>query len=279
MCYAGLLHQRYSGPGMPHHKGYAKDFDTPEMFPGRMGDIAKLKSLAGHERPDKPWLGKRRRLIFISDMGDALSASIPFEYLFQQIVWNVTSHLGMRHDWQWLTKRPARMAEFSAWLATEKGTKWPSNLWAMTSITDAGSVKRMGLLEGVGDADTTRVLSVEPLEGPVSLELDRHAGIHGVIVGGGSGSLARPCKQEWIEEVVRDCRANDRTVFVKQLGACFDGNRGGRPLVGKRMGRKDVDKLGDDHGQNWDEWPENLRVRQLPERQLSSRFSLEGSAA
>jgi hypothetical protein len=41
-----------------------------------------------------------------------------------------------------------------------------------------------------------------------------------VIVGGESGAGARPCALEWIEDVVRDCRAAKVPVFVKQLGAC-----------------------------------------------------------
>src|SRR3712207_7534850 len=42
-------------------------------FPGRMAEAALWSDLTGTDRPDKPWLNGMPRLIFISDMGDALS--------------------------------------------------------------------------------------------------------------------------------------------------------------------------------------------------------------
>src|SRR6185295_13086529 len=67
-CYAGQLHERF-----PNNKGFAPEFTTPKLFPGRMAEAARWPDLAGQQRPEKPWLGRMPRLIFVSDMGDALS--------------------------------------------------------------------------------------------------------------------------------------------------------------------------------------------------------------
>src|SRR5437667_9313219 len=70
-CYAGMLHTRW-----PNHRGFAKDFLVPEMFPGRMEKAAAWPDLNGKDRPGSPWLDGLPRLIFISDMGDSLSKRI-----------------------------------------------------------------------------------------------------------------------------------------------------------------------------------------------------------
>src|SRR3712207_3863109 len=67
-CYAGQLHHRW-----PHNPGFASDFDVPQLFAGRMAAAAAWSDLADLARPSKPWLNGMPRLIFVSDMGDALS--------------------------------------------------------------------------------------------------------------------------------------------------------------------------------------------------------------
>ena len=43
-------------------------------------------------------------------------------------------------------------------------------------------------------------------------------GIHWAIVGGESGSKARPIKQEWIEEIFKQCKQQGTAFFFKQWG-------------------------------------------------------------
>lgn len=79
-----------------------------------------------------------------------------------------------------------------------------------------------------------------------------------VIVGGESGPGARPCDVAWIRAIVSQCRAAAVAVFVKQLG--------GSP----RMTLKDWEathtnlRLRDRKGADPAEWPEDLRVREMP---------------
>ncbi len=92
-------------------------------------------------------------------------------------------------------------------------------------------------------------------------------GIDWVIVGGESGSKARPCNVEWIESIVAQCRGADVPCFVKQLGANpretpspeDDEYADTGMLV--PMYRIKHPKGGDPA-----EWPERLRVREFPGR-------------
>jgi hypothetical protein len=104
-CYAGLLGTFRAG-----HKGYADKFETPKLYPGRMAMAARWDSPDEKDRQGKPWLNGLPRLIFISDMGDALSAPVPVDYLRSEIIENAVSKDGRRHLWLWLTKRHGRWA-------------------------------------------------------------------------------------------------------------------------------------------------------------------------
>src|SRR5262249_48146612 len=156
--------------------------------------------LTGRSRPGKPWLNGAPRVVFVSDMSDALSANVPFEYLRQEIVEHVTSTSGSAHEWLWLSKRPERMAAFSAWLA-ERGVAWPANLWAGTSVTSQATTSRIRQLQRVGGEETTRFLSVEPQVERIDLRRWLPS-IDWVVHGGESGRGARDFKLDWAREVL-----------------------------------------------------------------------------
>jgi protein gp37 len=86
-------------------------------------------------------------------------------------------------------------------------------------------------------------VSAEPLLGPLRLGLDGEL-IPGMyqwlVVGCESGKNRRPCKLEWVESIVDQCRAANIPVFVKQLDI------GGKCVT-------DINKF-----------PEHLRIRQVP---------------
>ena len=249
-CYAGILHLRHGQDELQPNKrtnpGYATKFETPRLFPGRMQEAARWSDLQGSERPDKPWMNALPRLIFISDMADALSATVGFEYLKAEVIDNVASPNGQRHVWLWLSKRPNRMAEFSTWLL-KHSIRWPDNLVAMTSVTSEKTIGRVEQLQKV--QCKLRGLSIEPLWSSVQLPLD---GIDWAIVGGESGSGAKPFDLGWAREILRQCRDHATAPFVKQLGA-------------NPMDRGDRIKLNDSHGGDWSEWTDDLKVREFPE--------------
>jgi protein gp37 len=182
-------------------------------------------------------------------MSDAMSKVVTFDYLKNEIIKNVTSPRGEQHIWMWLTKQPQRMQQLSEWLR-DRDISWPANLWPGTSITRQATVTRIASILRVGDSNTVRFVSVEPLLEEVSLPaLD---GIHLVIVGGESGPGARPCTIGHIRRIVRDCSAAGVSCFVKQLGS-RPVNREGQPHP-----------IRDSKGGDIAEFPEDLRVRQWP---------------
>lgn len=250
-CYAGQQHLNRGGtpenPDKPRVKGFAANFDRPEMFPGRMAEAAKWSDLAGEKRADAEWLDGLPRLIFVSDMGDALSKKIPFKFLKDEIIEAVTSANGRRHVWLWLTKRPARMAEFAVWLQTEFGITWPDNLVAMTSVTNRATRSRIEELRQV--PAKLRGLSVEPLFESVDLDLQ---GIDWVICGGASGDYPKQFDLEWARSLKRQCESAGVAFFLKQLGAAPVED--GFPFP-----------VSDPHGGKWRAWPEDLQVREFPE--------------
>lgn len=265
-CYAGIQHEKHQ------HKGFAKRFLEPEMFAERMFEAAKFGDLTGKARPDKPWLDGYPRTIFVSDMGDALSKRIPFDFLQREIVDTILTIQGQRHIWMWLTKRPTRMVEFDAYMAERSPDErlwWPANLWAMTTVTMPKAEARADSLRRVGHEGTTRVISFEPILKEPDWDrclADRkgEGRIHGAIFGGESGEpgVVTAMDVDVIRRGVLACRRHGVAAFVKQLGRV--------PAVtltreGRRMSEEL--KLADSHGGDWEEWREtmaDLMVRELP---------------
>jgi protein gp37 len=250
-CYAGLLHLRYGGST----KGYSPTFEQLTYWPGRMAEAARWPDLTGTARKDKPWLDGLPRIVFVSDMSDALSAVVPFGFLEEEVIRVVTSPNGQRHQWLWLTKRPDRMAQLFDALK-EEGIYWPKNLWAGTSITTQGTTNRIKHLLRVGNQSTIRFLSVEPQRAEINIRewLPR---LDWVIQGGESGRTAHPFHLEWALELIGQCKQAGVAYFLKQLGA----------VVFSKDQRL---QFRDSHAGDWSQWPEEIRVRQMPQRVLSA---------
>jgi protein gp37 len=251
-CYAATLHLNKGSnilkPDYVPKAGYAPIFEAVSTFEGRMEDAAKWQDLLGLKSSENPWKAGLPRIIFVSDMGDALSAKRDFPFLKREAVPAFQSENGMRHLWLWLTKRPGTMAEF----AKEIGG-FPNNVCTMTTLTgpDDESLKRLADLKKV--MASVRGLSIEPLWDripPAKLNL---TGIDWMIVGGesGSGETTRPFALEWAEELRAHCEKHGMAFFLKQLGR--NPSRNGEIL-----------KLRDKHGGEWSEWDETLRIREFP---------------
>lgn len=242
-CYAGRLTERWRGKGA---------FDGPmKLHRGRMAAAAAWSDLRGQARPDKPWIPPELpRLIFVSDMSDALSAGVPFDFLEEEVIDQVRSPAGRRHIWIWLTKRPQRMAQFSLWLRARSVT-WPDNLWAVTSVTDQETAaRRIPWLLEVGDADTVRGISAEPIWGKVRIVEEWARGLDWIIVGGESGRQTDPGTFGRIADLVDQAEDLEIPLFVKQMGT--------------------DPAYGDKKGGDWSEWNVGLQVRQFPARKTVS---------
>lgn len=169
--------------------------------------------------------------------------------------------------------------------------KWPlPNVWLGTSVEDQSRAdERIPHLLRCPAA--VRFLSCEPLIGPVDLKPMLYggtdmSGVQWVIVGGESGANARACDVAWIRSIVKQCKESGVPVFVKQLGKWSagtphapvhrwlfpDGATCTTPILRDTHWRDPPDGAiawslgGDPKGGKLSEWPEDLRVREWPEK-------------
>ena len=221
-CYAERLSERFRGVrGHPFEGG----FDLTLRF----------------ERLEQPLTWRRPRMIFVNSMSDLFHKDVPLSFIEAVFA---TMEKATWHTFQVLTKRSSLMRSFVA--RRYRDGFVPPHIWIGVSVENRHTASRIRHLQGT--AATVRFLSVEPLIediGPVDL-----TGIHWVIVGGESGSGARPMKPEWAERVRDLCMAHDMPFFFKQWGAwSADGRKAGKAANGRTLG-----------GRTWDELPNPATV-------------------
>ncbi|MCH7225116.1 DUF5131 family protein [Haloferula sp. A504] len=248
-CFAGVKiadhDSRFVASNATGDKERLPIFENVTPMPGRMENASLWSDLRGQARGGKPWLSNLSRTILISSMGDALSEAIPFSFLSEEIIHNVDSEPGSRHNWIWMTKRPSRMADFAAWLRTEHGKLWPGNLMSMTSVTNQATAY---LVDELRNVPGFKAVCFEPLVEKVVVDL---TGIDWVVVGGESGEYARPFNLDWVRSLQTQCRILRIPFFIQGLGARqIDDGRELR-LGGGRIGY-------------WGRWPDEMRVREMP---------------
>lgn len=255
-CYAGTLTERYAGrPGWP------ESFDKPKLFIDRLDAALRWPDLTGKERTGKPWLNGRPRMIFLDDMGDTFTESLPLDWLAPLLPRMANSP----HVFMLLTKRARRMREFS------EAHPLPKNVWPGVSVTSQVTARRVWELWQVRGGGI-RWVSAEPLLGPVDFSdgpLNPNESTMGdwslldqvglLIAGGESGPNARPCDLAWIRSLRDQCRAADVACFVKQLGTNAVEARG-EAFFSRRASLR----LKDSKGGDIDEFPSDLRVREFP---------------
>jgi protein gp37 len=246
-CFAGNDTGRKAGrPGFP------ASFAEPTLFLERIPAACRWQDLRGTSRPKKPWLDGYPRLIFFNDYGDTFTESLPLGWFDEHVPMMAASP----HVWIILTKRPQRLLQ---WVRQAR-RPLPLNFWLCVSLTDAASLGRVRhVLEARRELPRHVVgLSVEPLRADLAPLLRRDwpalpGAVSWVKVGGESKqphAPAHPCALEWVRGLLDFFRGR-AAVFVKQLGS--------HPTLGASRLR-----FKDGHGGDWREWPEDLRVREMP---------------
>jgi len=192
------------------------------------------------ERLDQPLRWRKPRRVFVNSMSDLFHEDVPDSYIGSVFE---TMYNAPRHTFQVLTKRPGRMAEFVGGVRRKVfGDWWPlPNVWLGTSVENQATAdERIPHLLATPAA--VRFLSCEPLLDPLQLAgwLPAGEGIDWVIVGGESGPRARPMELAWVRAIRDQCAAASVPFFMKQI---------------TERGRKVP----------FDEWPEDLKVREWPE--------------
>jgi len=214
VCYALLAIEMHTAQGP--RKGWPADPMTPTIFPGRVAEYAKLKDLTGTMREKKPWLNGLPRTIFVNDMGDGFTASLPLDWLAPESSIMAPSS----HRWLFLTKRPDRQRQFAERHAL------PNNVWVGTSITKPQDQRMRHLLR---TRAAVRFVSYEPVLGRVDWRPWFERGLNWLILGGESGPQARSMSLKALVSTVQQCLDAKVPVFVKQDSAMRPGQQGRIP--------------------------------------------------
>jgi protein gp37 len=202
-CYAETLTKRLKAMGQQKYKKGFQYIEHPS-------DI------------NLPLTWKKPKKIFVNSMSDLFHENSTFEFTGKCFATMIQAD---QHDYQILTKRPKRMAEFSEIFFEYFGHKIPNFMWMGTSIENKQYVSRIKDLRKV--RCHTRFISFEPLIDSVGkLNLK---GIDWVIIGGESGPHYREVKKEWIQEILEQCIEQKVAVFFKQWGG-FRPKSGGRTI-------------------------------------------------
>jgi protein gp37 len=221
------------------------------------------------DRLDEPLRSRKGRRIFVNDMGDLFYEQHPDSEI--AAVFSVMERA--RHQtFLVLTKRPERMANFCLdyFRATspsgETTAQIPENIWFGTSVENQDVAdKRIPHLMRLAGA-MVLFLSCEPLLGPVVLPAEFLAlGRRGwTLIGGESGPKARPCNVADVRALAKQSQRAGVLTFVKQLGARPQPERIHCPEYGPQAYTFETLRVRDPHGGEPHEWPEDLRVREVP---------------
>ena len=188
-CYAETLAERYRGTN-----GWPNGFDV-QMRPHKLSQ-------------PRTWKSPRR--IFVNSMSDLFHRAIPDDYLVQ--VW-ASMLAAPQHTYQILTKRPHRMA----YKIKTLGLTMHTAIWLGVSVENqAMADSRLPALCNI--SAPTRFVSAEPLLGQVDMTAWLHL-LDWVIVGGESGSKARPMQPDWARSLRDQCVEAGAAFFFKQQGA------------------------------------------------------------
>jgi protein gp37 len=204
-CYAETFAERFRGvPGHPYERGF---------------DLRCIP-----EKLAEPIRWTRARMIFVNSMSDLFHEDVPSDYIRQVAgVMRVANW----HTFQVLTKRSERLWTM---LRTElrKYAREPHIWWGVSVENQKHGLPRIDHLREAPAA--VRFLSIEPLlEDLGTINLSR---ISWVIVGGESGSGARPMQPEWVRSIRDQCKVAGVPFFFKQWGGVRK-SLNGRELDGK----------------------------------------------
>lgn len=278
-CYTEARNNRFGGgnwgKGKPRRRTSASNWKQPLRW----------------QRIQEDGEGYPRPRVFCASLADWLDDEVPIAWLADLLK---LIHDTPNLDWLLLTKRPENWRDRingagdvlgdkdgAIWPDTSENDLWwwvqnwlegqaPKNVWVGTSVEDQKRADER-IPELLKIPAQVRFLSCEPLLEKVDLWSARFAspsaghvsafdwgkGVNWVIIGGESGHGARLFDVDWARNLIEQCHAAEAAVFVKQLGA---------NIMGREMD-KWVTRVKDKKGGNWEEWPQELRVREFPHPQ------------
>jgi protein gp37 len=166
-----------------------------------------------------PFIWKKPQTIFVNSMSDLFHEGVPVDFILRIFDVMRTAYW---HRYQVLTKRSSRLQLLSEQI------EWAKNIWMGVSVEGRDYLYRIDDLRKT--QANVKFLSLEPLLGPLpNLDLTE---IDWVIVGGESGSGARPIRESWVVDIRDQCVAAGVPFFFKQWGG-MNKKKAGRELQGR----------------------------------------------
>ena len=301
-CYAEVIAGRFGIPRRPD--AYARRLPYQGLVrstvdgPRWTSKVRFVESALG-----LPLRWKKPRRIFVNSMSDLFHEKVPDEWIGQ-----IIDVMGSapQHTFQILTKRPERMREFltrnarsggqlvtplsNAWwgvsvedqatadaripllLQTPAAVRWVSYEPALSGVDFSAWIKSTVAMVSTSGARASNEQTLEAISELVKVVTRRlKQSVDWLVVGGESGSGARPFDLAWARSAIGQCRAADVPCFVKQIGSntigspdfeeYLRGESGADCLqdrlqaIGIRVDRKGADPT---------EWPLDLRVQEFP---------------
>ena len=270
---------------------------TPNVYTGREFTDVRFHP----ERLDQPLRWKKPRRVFVNSMSDLFHEKVPDEAI--ERILTATIH-AKAHTFQILTKRPERMRsvmqrwtdmngrpQTNLWMGVSVEDQATADERIPLLLKTPAAVRFVSYEPALGPVTfpfsaqsswcpICTAIVYDTLDSPheqqhgvdSSADFDptKHCAsvydmLHWIIVGGESGPGARPCDVAWIRSAVEQCKAAGVPCFVKQLGA--------RPVTYSCAMREKCTHpdcavtevvLRDRKGGDTAEWPEDLRVREMP---------------
>jgi protein gp37 len=179
---------------------------------------------------DPAW--RQPSMVFVNSLSDLFHKDVSTETIARAFA---VMQLADQHIYQFLTKRPGRMCsllgsrDFLAMVDDQREAirpgcgdfEWPlPNVWGGVSVEHQDTAYRIDKLLATPLA--VRWVSAEPLLGPLVLRPEwmwATRGVHWVVVGGESGSGARPMDIRWAGQLAEQCATAGVPYFFKQTGS------------------------------------------------------------
>jgi len=239
-CWAKDLHDM-------RHKAYLAGKKVPVQYKRPFGEIVLRP-----DRLNEPLHWHKSCRIFVCSMSDLFHPLVPFDFI-DEVMNVITNPLCFRHDFLLFTKRIKRAEDYFSDAESRLDVLYPlRNVQLIVSCSTQKEIdENVPTLLQIPAA--VRGISLEPLIEEIYIpqalynhgfgfEFRQEPGrIQWIIIGCESGKNRRPCKIEWVKDIVRHCHTGDIKVYVKQL----DIN--GKVVI-------DINKF-----------PEDLRIREYPD--------------
>lgn len=211
-CYAETMSHRLKAMGL---EKYANGFN-----------------LTLHEENiNEPKAWKKTHNIFVCSMSDLFHKDVP-DWFIDKVMKTISET--PQHRYQILTKRAERMETYFS------NHTVPENVWLGVTVESPEVKFRIDNIRHL--PASVKFLSCEPLVndlGMLNLE-----GIDWVIVGGESGSQARPMLKEWVDNIKKQVERNGAFFFFKQWGTWgSDGIKRSKHANGKLFDGKVMQEM------------------------------------